>query len=74
MPRYLVQRSNRHGLQIPPADAVDGVFWLHSYVTPDRTTSFCIYDGPDAEAIRRTAAGPVDAVTEVQVLDPYFGT
>jgi Protein of unknown function (DUF4242) len=51
------------------------VTWLHSYVTPDRTRTFCIYDGPSPEAIRRVAAQnklPVDRITEVRVLAPYF--
>jgi len=44
-------------------------------VTPDKQMTFCIYDGPDPEAIRRTATGndlPIDSITEVRVLDPYF--
>ncbi len=49
--------------------------WVHSYVTPDRGATFCIYDAPNPEAIR-TAAGsnglPVEQITEVRVLDPYF--
>ena len=52
-----------------------GVSWVHSYVTPDRQTSFCIYDGPNPDAIRRAAQTnqlPVDRITEVRVLDPYF--
>ena len=53
----------------------DSVTWLHSYVSTDRRTSFCVYDGPSPEAIRRTATRnrlPVDSITEVRVLDPYF--
>src|SRR5678815_4786545 len=49
--------------------------WMRTYVSADRRTSFCIYDGPSPEAIRRTATRnrlPVDSITEVRVLDPYF--
>jgi len=38
-------------------------------------TSFCVYDAPSPEAIRRAAARnglPVGRITEVRVLDPYF--
>jgi Protein of unknown function (DUF4242) len=52
-----------------------GVTWIHSYVTADKHRTYCIYDGPSPEAIRRVAAAnglPVDNVVEVQVLDPYF--
>jgi len=88
MPRYLVRRTFPDGLHIPMNDegaaaclgvvdrnTADGVTWLHSYVTPDKQMTFCIYDGPDPEAIRRTATGndlPIDSITEVRVLDPYF--
>jgi hypothetical protein len=56
-------------------NAGEGVTWIHSYVTPDKQTTFCIYDGPSPEAIRRAAEInqlPVDRITEVRVLDPYF--
>ena len=88
MPRYLVERTFPEGLEIPltetgaqacqnvvGANAHDGVTWLHSYVTPDKKRTFCIYDGPSPEAIRRVAGNnmlPVDRITEVRVLDPYF--
>jgi hypothetical protein len=70
MPRYLVQRSAP--AEVPVATSADGVTWLHSYVTPDRQMSFCIYNAPDLEALRRTAPGPADTITEIDVLDPYI--
>jgi hypothetical protein len=88
MPRYLVERRFPDGLHIPldatgakvcnavvDRNLAEGVTWVHSYVTPDNTTTFCIYDGPDPESIRRAATGndlPVEQITEVRVLDPYF--
>ena len=50
---------------------------MHSYVSADKRTTFCIYDAPTPEAIRKTADGnelPVDRITQVRVLDPYFYT
>ena len=44
-------------------------------MTPDKRTTYCVYDGPSPEAIRRAAKTnqlPVDRITEVRVLDPYF--
>jgi hypothetical protein len=44
-------------------------------VSDDKRKSFCIYDAPSPEAIRRTAARnklPVDLITLVRILDPYF--
>jgi hypothetical protein len=88
MPRYLVERTFPEGLQIPVTEEgaaaclgvvgtnTDvGVTWVHSYVGKDKTQSFCIYDGPHPEAIRRAAERnglPVDRITQVSVLDPYF--
>jgi hypothetical protein len=88
MPRYMIERTFPGGLAIPLTDEGDGicrkvdernaeagVTWLHSYVNDDRTRTFCVYDGPNPEAIRRAAASnalPVDRITEVRVLDPYF--
>ena len=86
MQRYVVQRDFADGLQIPVADggacrevvernAEEGVTWLASFVSEDRARSFCIYDAPSPEAIRRAAARsalPVDEITQVRVLDPYF--
>jgi hypothetical protein len=88
MPRYLVERTFPDGLAVPAntegaaalarvvaVNAEHGVTWLHSYVSPDRMRSYCIYDGPSPEAIREVArrnALPVGCITEVSVLDPYF--
>jgi hypothetical protein len=51
------------------------VTWVHSYVRPDKKVSFCVYDGPDPESIRKAATRnglPIEGITEVRVLDPYF--
>ena len=88
MPRYLVERNFPKGLSIPMSDdgakacrgvistnAEDGVTWVHSYVNPTRTKTFCIYDGPTPESIRSAAARnnmTVENITEVSVLNPYF--
>jgi hypothetical protein len=88
MPRFLVERTFPDGLAIPMTDegaqvcltvvgnnSVDGVTWVYSYVTPDKKKTFCIYDAPSPEAIRTAAKRnnlPVDSITPVSVLDPYF--
>jgi hypothetical protein len=56
-------------------NADDGVTWIHSYVSGDRSKTYCVYDAPTPEAIRKAARRndlPVDQITEVSVLDPYF--
>jgi hypothetical protein len=83
MPRYIVERTFDDGWPIPldecagvlARNADDGVTWIESYVSEDRTTAFCVYDAPTPEAIRKTAARnalTVDRITQVRVLDPYF--
>jgi hypothetical protein len=88
MPRYLVERTFPDGLEIPLTfegavacqsvvsnNAASGVTWIHSYVSEDHRKTFCVYDGPNPEAIRATAEKnklPVDRITKVGVLDPYF--
>ena len=88
MPRYIVHRSFPEGLRIPIAErgaelchgviernAEEGVTSLHSYVSEDKRTTLCVYDAPTPEAIRKSAGRnelPVDEMTQVRVLDPYF--
>lgn len=88
MPRYVVEREFPDQLLIPTnADGTEliskivaknaegGVTWVHSYVSADKRTTYCIYDGPDPESIRAAAERngiPVTSITEVTVLDPYF--
>ena len=86
MPRYVIQRTFPDGLNFPTGsegrkvaagveevNAAKGVHWVHSYVSDDDRRTFCVYDAPTPEAIREVAASnglPVDAITEVTVLDP----
>lgn len=51
-----------------------GVNWVTSYANADKTKTYCIYEGPNEDAIRKAAAAnkiPVDAIMEVPVtLEP----
>lgn len=87
MPRYLVERDFPEALAIPinadgrkalngviANNAELGVTWVHSYVSPDRRQTFCIYDAPNPDGIRKVASSnglPVGRITQVSVLDPY---
>jgi hypothetical protein len=45
--------------------------WVYSYANPDKTKTFCIYEGPDEKSIRDAATAnkiPVDAVFEIPVV------
>jgi len=88
MPRYVVERTCPEGFGIAPsregADACRavvernldaGVTWICSFVSADDRSTFCVYEAPSPEAIRRAAGRsglPVDRITQVRVLDPYF--
>ena len=88
MPRYLVERTFADGMNVQASEdgatfcnsvalnnIEDNVTWIHSYVSSDRHRMFCIYDAPSPEAIRRTSLRnnlPLDRITKVRVLDPYF--
>lgn len=84
----MVERTFPDGVHIPTNEsgaqasqtvvarnAKNGVTWVHSYVTTDKKKTYCVYDGPNEAAIYEAAAEnglPVDSVTQVSVLDPYF--
>lgn len=88
MPRYIVERTFEGGLHVPlnadgaqaclaivGRNAEEGVTWVNSYVSADKSKTFCVYDAPSPEAIRKAAVGnslPVDQISQVSVLDPYF--
>lgn len=88
MPRFIVERTFKDGLDIPATDdgrkicagvirnnTEESVTWVHSYVSEDHERTFCVYDAPSADAIMRAADRnklPVSRITQVSVLDPYF--
>ncbi len=90
MPRFVVQRTFPDGLAIPTThegamsclavienNAEEAVTWVTSYVSVDTAKTYCVYDGPSPDSIQRAATAnglPVDSITEVRVLDPYFYT
>jgi hypothetical protein len=78
--RYVVERTFPAGA----LDAVDaaakakvnannakyGVHWLMSYANAAKTKTYCIYEGPSEDSIRKAASAnklPVDSITEVPV-------
>lgn len=88
MPRYIVERTFPDGLSIPTSaegaetldtvvrnNVAEQVTWIHSFVTRDRCKTFCVYDAPSPEAVQQAAARsglPIDSISDVTVLDPYF--
>ncbi len=76
MPRFLIERNFAEALEVTKdgADAVkrindeEGVKWLFSFLSADKKKTYCLYEAPNAEAIRIAARRlnlPADVVIEV---------
>ena len=76
MPIFMVERRFAEDLETSAEEAdqinrineEEGVRWLYSFLSADKRKTYCLYEAPFADAIRRAAerAGlPADAVVEV---------
>jgi len=81
MPRFLIERNFAERIELTKegADTViranneEGVKWLFSFLSPDKRKTYCLYEAPNADAIRaaaRKANIPADVVIEVEELRP----
>jgi hypothetical protein len=81
MARFLIERNFAERLQLTKeaAETVtrindeEGVKWLFSFLSPDKRKTYCLYEAPNADAIRaaaRKANIPADVVIEVEELRP----
>lgn len=76
MPIFMVERrfaddldaSAEQADQINRINEEEGVRWLYSFLSADKRKTYCLYEAPFADAIRRAAerAGlPADSIVEV---------
>ena len=76
MPVFLIERRFAEDLEasaevtdrINRINEEEGVRWLYSFLAADKRKTYCLYEAPEADAIRRAAsrAGlPADAVVEL---------
>jgi len=81
MPRFLIERNfaeevvaTKEGADlIRQINDDEGVRWLFSFLSPDKRKTYCLYEAPNAEAIRiaaRRANIPADVVIEVSEIRP----
>jgi Protein of unknown function (DUF4242) len=81
MPRFLIERNFAETLEVTKEDVdqvrqindEEGVKWLFSFLSPDKRKTYCLYEAPNAEAIRvaaRRANIPADVVIEVSEVRP----
>ena len=80
MPVYLVERNFDEDPKLTP-EGIDqineitdelGAHWLASFLSADGKKTYCLYEAPDADALRRQAAAldlPVNALIEVSEMD-----
>lgn len=82
MPVFLIERNFAEQLQVDPKTAASinevnaeiGVQWLISFLSADKKKTYCLYEAPDAEAVREAAARngvPADVVIEVGELSKF---
>ncbi|MCW2695803.1 MAG: uncharacterized protein JWR62_888 [Modestobacter sp.] len=76
MPVFMIERrfADELDLNAEGADGVnrinadEGVQWLYSFLSADKRKTYCLYEAPSADAIRRAAerAGlPADVIVEM---------
>jgi hypothetical protein len=81
MARFLIERNFAKQLDFTKEGAEgviqineeEGVKWLFSFLSPDKRKTYCLYEAPNAEAIRiaaRRANIPADVVIEVSEIRP----
>ena len=81
MPLFLIERNFAEALEVTKEGAEqvrqindeEGVKWLFSFLSPDKRKTYCLYEAPNAEAIRiaaRRANIPADVVIEVSEVRP----
>ena len=76
MPRYMIERKFAEKLdldknaagQIARINDEEGIKWLFSFLSADKLKTYCLYEAPNAEAIRVAAKRlsiPADTIIEV---------
>lgn len=81
MPLFLVERNFAEELELTADDvsgveAVNddvGVRWVYSFLSADKRKTYCLYEAPNAEAIREAARRtnlPADVIIAVSELSP----
>ncbi|MCF6506310.1 DUF4242 domain-containing protein [Blastococcus sp. MG754426] len=76
MPVFMIERRYVDDLDLTADDADgvnrinadEGVEWLYSFLSADKRKTYCLYEAPSAEAIRRAAARaglPANVIVEM---------
>ncbi len=76
MPLFMIERNFAEQLEVEAIDVGGihrvnedvGVKWLYSFLSADKKKTYCLYEAPNAEAIREAARRlkiPADAIIEL---------
>lgn len=81
MPRYIIERNFAEKLEIDDEakknikqiNDAEGVEWIFSFLSADKRKTYCLYEAPDEDSLRRAADRlniPADVITPVDRIDP----
>ena len=81
MALFLIERNFAERLELDRetaaelkrVNAEEGVLWLYSFLRSDSKKTYCLYEAPNPEALRRAATRlniPADVIIEVSTLKP----
>jgi len=81
MPRFIIERHFADRLEVTKKETAKiqrinddvGVKWVFSFLSADKRKTYCLYEAPNAEAIREAAKRaniPADRIIEVEEINP----
>ena len=81
MPRFIIERHYADRLEVTKEKTANiqrinddvGVKWVFSFLSADKRKTYCLYEAPNAEAIREAAKRaniPADRIIEVEEINP----
>jgi hypothetical protein len=81
MPRFIIERHFAEKLEvddeakkhIKSVNDEEGIEWIFSFLSADKRKTYCLYEAPDEESLRRAAKRlniPADLITSVDRIDP----
>jgi len=81
MPRFIIERHYADRLEVTKEETAKiqrinddvGVKWVFSFLSADKRKTYCLYEAPNAEAIREAAKRaniPADRIIEVEEINP----
>ncbi|WP_295313382.1 DUF4242 domain-containing protein [Roseobacter sp.] len=81
MPRFIIERQfaeqlevdDDSRLKIKEVNDEEGIEWIFSFLSADKRKTYCLYEAPDEDSIRKAAERlniPADVITPVDRIDP----